>query len=93
MRLSNIYGLTETVAGSLFCGPLNETYKKYTVGKPVDCAIRIVNDSGEDVKEEEIGELLLKGPHIVKGYWNDPELTKEAIKDGWFYTGDLASPG
>jgi len=91
IRISNVYGLTETVAGSLFCGPLNETYKKYTVGKPVDCAIRIVNDLGEDVKEEETGELLLKGPHIVKGYWNDPQLTKEAVKDGWFYTGDLAS--
>lgn len=91
IRISNVYGLTETVAGSLFCGPLDETYKKYTVGKPVDCEIRIVNDSGEDVKHEEAGELLLKGPHIVKGYWNDPELTKEAIKDGWFYTGDLAS--
>ncbi|HEV8083609.1 MAG TPA: AMP-binding protein [Chitinophagaceae bacterium] len=89
--INNIYGLTETVAGSLFCGPLNETYRKYTVGKPVDCDIRIVNDLGEDVKEEETGELLLKGPHIIKDYWNDPALTKEAIKEGWFYTGDFAS--
>ncbi|MEP7251911.1 MAG: AMP-binding protein [Ginsengibacter sp.] len=89
--VNNMYGLTETVAGSLFCGPLNETYRKYTVGKPVDCDIRIVNDLSEDVKEEETGELLLKGPHIIKAYWNDPALTREAIKEGWFYSGDFAS--
>lgn len=91
VRINNVYGLTETVAGSLFCGPLKETYRKYTVGKPVDCEIRIVNDRGEDVMKGEVGELCLKGPHIMKGYLDDVALTNEAIKDGWFYTGDLAN--
>ena len=89
--VNNIYGLTETVAGSLFCGPLKETYKKYTAGKPVDCEVRIIDNSGENVKDDESGELLLKGPHIMKSYWANDKSTSEAFKDGWFYTGDLAS--
>jgi len=89
--LSNIYGLTETVAGSLFCGPLPETYRKYTVGKPVDCRIRIIDEAGEELGAGHIGELCVQGPHVIQNYWADPAQTKEAIKEGWFYTGDLAS--
>src|SRR6476661_2377159 len=87
--ISNVYGLTETVAGSLFCGPLKETYRKYTVGKPVDCEIRIVDENGNDT--EDVGELCLQGSHIMKAYWGDEQATAAAFKDGWFYTGDLAS--
>jgi long-chain acyl-CoA synthetase len=89
--VSNVYGLTETVAGSLFSGPLKETVCKYTVGKPVDCDIRIVNEHGDDVEMGVAGELLLKGPHIMRSYWQDETLTNEYIKNGWFSTGDLAS--
>jgi long-chain acyl-CoA synthetase len=91
VRVSNVYGLTETVAGSLFSGPLDETYRKYTVGKPVDCEIRILNEQSEETANEETGELCLKGPHIMPSYWRDTALTNEAFKDGWFLTGDLAS--
>jgi long-chain acyl-CoA synthetase len=91
IRLSNIYGLTETVAGSLFCGPLHETYKKYSVGKPVDCEIRIVDDSLNLLPPGETGELCLKGDHVMKQYWGSPAITDEVIRDGWFLTGDLAS--
>jgi long-chain acyl-CoA synthetase len=87
----NVYGLTETVAGSLFSGPLPGTSCKYTVGKPVDCEIRIINEHGEDVGIGMPGELLLKGDHIMKSYWQDENLTKEYFKNGWFHTGDLAS--
>jgi long-chain acyl-CoA synthetase len=91
VSVSNVYGLTETVAGSLFSGPLQETSCKYTVGKPVDCEIKIINEQGEDVGTGTPGELLLKGPHIMKSYWQDENLTNNYIKDGWFYTGDLAA--
>jgi long-chain acyl-CoA synthetase len=91
IRLSNIYGLTETVAGSLFCGPLNETYQKYSVGKPVDCEIRIVNDSFAALTTGETGELCLKGNHIMKQYWGSPAMTDEVFRNDWFLTGDLAS--
>jgi len=91
VRVSNVYGLTETVAGSLFSGPLEETFRKYTVGKPVDCEIRIINEQSEETAVEETGELCLKGAHIMTSYWKDPVLTNEAFKEGWFHTGDLAS--
>ncbi|MDZ7264896.1 MAG: long-chain fatty acid--CoA ligase [candidate division KSB1 bacterium] len=50
---------------------------------------RIVNEDGEDVKVNEVGELILRGPSVTPGYWNDPETTQRTIKDGWLYTGDL----
>ncbi|MES2647786.1 MAG: AMP-binding protein [Bacteroidota bacterium] len=89
MKISNVFGLTETVAGSLFSGPSTGTYKKYTVGKPVDCEIRIVDENFVET-EHGAGELCLRGKHIMKGYWRDEVLTAEAFKDGWFFTGDLA---
>ncbi|HTS44059.1 MAG TPA: AMP-binding protein [Puia sp.] len=89
--ICNIYGLTETVAGSLFSGPLQDTFRKYTVGKPVDCSIKIINDEGNEIEKGETGELCLRGDHIMKNYWDDQAATKEAIREGWFHTGDLAS--
>lgn len=50
---------------------------------------RVVDENGNDVKQGEVGELILKGPSVTIGYWRDEEATKESIKNGWFYTGDL----
>lgn len=50
---------------------------------------RIVYEDGEDVKPGDVGEMLLRGETVMKGYWNKPEQTAEVIKDGWLYTGDL----
>ena len=50
---------------------------------------KIVNSSGLEVTVNEIGELLLKGPMCMKGYWNNPKANAEAIQNGWLYTGDL----
>jgi long-chain acyl-CoA synthetase len=59
---------------------------------PVKC--RLVDEDGRDVAKGEPGELLLKGPNILKGYWNDPEATAGAIDDaGWFHTGDILRVG
>src|SRR5699024_516896 len=54
--------------------------------------INVVNDEGEEIAKngEEIGEIIYRGNNVMKGYWNDPEETAKAIKDGWFHTGDLA---
>lgn len=89
-RIVNVYGLTETVCEALYCGPDDGTRKIGTVGKPVDCEARIVNESGDDVPTGDVGELLLKGDHIMKGYFRRPKETAEVLKDGWLYTGDLA---
>jgi long-chain acyl-CoA synthetase len=61
-----------------------------SVGEPADgIEVRIVTESGADVAAGEVGEMVARGPFML-GYWNDPEATAEAIRDGWLYTGDLA---
>ncbi len=52
---------------------------------------KVLNEKGEEVKPGEIGELTVKSPAVMKGYWKSPELTKEALRDGRFYTGDLCT--
>ncbi|MGC3944202.1 MAG: AMP-binding protein [Chryseolinea sp.] len=90
IQIANIYGLTETVTGSVYCGPSTNTFKIGTVGKPADCLIRIIDDAGNEVAKGEKGELLLKGDHIMVGYFNNPEATAKVLIDGWLYTGDIA---
>jgi fatty-acyl-CoA synthase len=52
--------------------------------------VKLVNSSGQEVPSGEDGELLIRGDHMCAGYWNKPEATAEAIREGWFHTGDLA---
>ncbi|MCA8926990.1 MAG: AMP-binding protein [Alphaproteobacteria bacterium] len=87
----NVYGLTETVCEALYCGPTPDTRKVGTVGKPVDCEARIVDDEGKEVAPGSVGELVLRGDHIMRGYFRAPAETAEVLKDGWFHTGDLAA--
>jgi acyl-CoA synthetase (AMP-forming)/AMP-acid ligase II len=51
---------------------------------------RIVDSQGHDVGIDDIGELIVSGPNVFQGYWNRSDATAQAIKQGWFYTGDLA---
>lgn len=50
---------------------------------------RIVNDEGQELAADQVGELILKGPMCMSGYWNNPKATQETIIDGWLHTGDL----
>ncbi|HET6541685.1 MAG TPA: AMP-binding protein [Chryseolinea sp.] len=90
IQIVNIYGLTETVTGSIYCGPSLDTFKIGTVGKPTDCSIKIIDEGGREVTKGEKGELLLKGDHIMVGYFNNPEATSAVLADGWLYSGDIA---
>jgi long-chain acyl-CoA synthetase len=87
---SNGYGLTETSSVTTFNSAEDYLRKPDSVGAPVAvCDVRVVDEDGEDVPAGEIGELWIKGPNVVKGYWNDPEATAETFTDGWLHSGDL----
>jgi fatty-acyl-CoA synthase len=85
------FGLTETAPFVSVLDDRNSIRKKGSIGKtPIHTEARIVDPMDRDVPVGEVGELLVKGPNVFVGYWNKPEATKEALKNGWFYTGDLA---
>jgi fatty-acyl-CoA synthase len=90
LTLSQVYGLTE--ASTLFWLPMENAIEKMgSVGQPVmHSEVGIFDENGMPVKTGEIGEVVVKGPIVMNGYWNRDDLTDEVIKDGWFYTGDLA---
>ncbi len=84
------YGLTE--ASPVVCfQPLQGERKSGTIGIPVPMTdIKLVDDDNNIVADGEAGELCVKGPQIMQGYWNRPEETAKTIKDGWLHTGDVA---
>ncbi len=68
-------------------GPLAD--KLSSVGKPVPhCDLRIVDEEGNDLPALATGELVVRGPNFLKGYWGLPEITSEVLRDGWYHTGD-----
>jgi fatty-acyl-CoA synthase len=88
--ISQIFGQTEssTIA---FLVPDKGVKKIGSVGLPVfHGEVRIVDKTGTEVGPGEVGEIVVKGPTLMSGYWNRPDLTAETIRDGWLYTGDLA---
>ena len=91
VQIVNVYGLTETVCEACYCGPDEESFRPGTVGKPVDCEVKVVDDQGAPVATGEPGELLIKGDNVMKGYFRMPEETAEVLRDGWFHTGDIAA--
>ncbi|MDX9721634.1 MAG: long-chain fatty acid--CoA ligase [Myxococcota bacterium] len=84
------YGLTETSPGATGMGPGECLNKAGTAGRPVLYVdIRIVDDAGQELPTGESGEVIIRGPNVMKGYWKRPEETAKAIRDGWFYSGDI----
>ncbi|MCB1856956.1 MAG: AMP-binding protein [Gammaproteobacteria bacterium] len=85
------YGLTEcTGPGCVHLG-LNNIQKIGSIGVPgFDWECRIVDSEGNDLAMGEAGELLVKGPGVMKEYYRNPQATAEAVKDGWLHTGDIA---
>src|SRR4051812_27110660 len=87
----NGYGLTETTSAVVINSGEEYVGTPDSVGRPVVGAdVRIVDpDRGEDLPAGRVGELLVRGPNVVRGYWNKPEDTAASFTDGWFHTGDL----
>ncbi|MEU4896323.1 long-chain fatty acid--CoA ligase [Streptomyces sp. NPDC044780] len=84
------YGLSETSPVAAF-NPPDRPRKAGSIGLPV-CGVelQLVADDGTPVRPGEVGEIAIRGENVMKGYWNRPEATAEAIRDGWFHSGDLA---
>jgi acyl-CoA synthetase (AMP-forming)/AMP-acid ligase II len=88
---SNGYGLTETSSVTSMNSGDDYVRKPDSCGPPVPvCDVRVVNDAGDAVPTGEPGELWIKGPNIVRGYWNKPEATAASFTNGWLRTGDIA---
>lgn len=86
------YGLTEA-SPVTHCNPLTGVCKPGSVGMPypdTDCKIVDLADGATEMAVGEEGELLIRGPQVMKGYWNRPEETAETLCGGWLYTGDIA---
>ncbi len=90
-RLLEGYGLTEC-APLVSMSPYNQQSFNGTIGVPAPSTdIKIINDEGNEAGFNEPGEMWVKGPQVMKGYYNRVEATDEVIKDGWFATGDVAT--
>jgi long-chain acyl-CoA synthetase len=84
------YGLTESSPVVCF-QPLSGRRQPDTIGIPAPMTeVRLVDDAGADVGAGQPGELIVRGPQVMKGYWQRPEETAQVLKDGWLYTGDVA---
>ena len=91
-RSSNGYGLTETSSVTTMNAGDDYIAKPKSVGVPVAvCDVQVVDADGNVVANGEVGELWIKGPNVVKGYWNKPEATEAAFGGGWFRSGDGAT--
>ncbi|HEV2146762.1 MAG TPA: AMP-binding protein [Longimicrobiaceae bacterium] len=85
------YGLTETSPVVTF-NPLGGKVKVGSIGIPIPSTdVRCADDSGNTVATGQPGELLVKGPQVMLGYWERPDETAKTIKDGWLHTGDVAT--
>jgi len=83
------YGMTET-AVVIASNPLRGKRKPGSVGLPIPgVEVKIVDDEDNPLPVNEVGEIVVRGPNVMKGYWNRPQETEEAFRNGWFHTGDL----
>lgn len=90
VRVSEGYGLSEASPVTCF-NPLDRDRVPGSIGTNiVNVENKVVNELGEEVPVGEVGELIVKGPNVMKGYYKMPEETAATIRDGWLYTGDLA---
>ncbi len=83
------YGLSESSPVASFNHPDRER-KPGSIGTPIEgTQMTVVDDDGAEVPGGEVGEIVIKGPNVMRGYWQRPEATAETIIDGWLHTGDM----
>ncbi|GAA3563346.1 class I adenylate-forming enzyme family protein [Nonomuraea rosea] len=88
---SNGYGMTETTALAIGNGGAEYQAKPDSIGLPTAVVdVRVVDPMGAELPPGEVGELCVRGPNVILGYWNKPEATAQTFVGGWLHTGDLA---
>jgi long-chain acyl-CoA synthetase len=84
------YGLSETSPVASF-NQLGQERKAGSIGTPIEgVEMKVVDDDDNELAPGEVGELVIRGHNIMKGYWNRPDATAEAMRGGWFHSGDMA---
>lgn len=90
VKVQNLYGQTENSPAATTLKDPFALDKIGSVGEPLpNCLVRVVDEQGNDVPTGIVGEIIVKGPHIMKGYLKNPEATAQTIREGWLYSGDL----
>src|SRR5437667_5310807 len=82
------YGLSESTCRSTF-NPPNDRRRAGSCGLPIGNEMKVVDDDDNEVDDGELGEIVLRGENIIKGYFKNPEATELAFQNGWFHTGDI----
>ena len=91
IEVRNLYGMTESCGSGTVIDGEHSMVKAGSCGLPEFLAeLKVVDDDGNEVGPEELGEVVMRADFVMKGYWNIPEATAQTIKDGWLYTGDIA---
>jgi acyl-CoA synthetase (AMP-forming)/AMP-acid ligase II len=89
-QLLNGYGLTETTSAVVTNVGVEYATHPDSVGRPnLTAQVRVVDADGEEVDTGHVGEICVRSPQVVKGYWNDDEATRATFRDGWFHSGDI----
>ncbi len=97
-KLSQGYGAGETTGGLVLLSALDHAQamahhpeRLLSCGRPFgESEVRLLDESGQEVAAGEVGEITVSGPDVFAGYWREPELSAQALRDGWLHTGDLA---
>jgi long-chain acyl-CoA synthetase len=82
------YGLSESTCRSTF-NPTNETRRPGSCGKPIGNDMKIFDDDDQELPDGQLGEIVMRGPNVFKGYFKDTPATEKAFSNGWFHTGDI----
>ncbi|MGY1663467.1 long-chain fatty acid--CoA ligase [Geodermatophilus sp. SYSU D00705] len=92
VTMQQAYGMTEAAPGCTVLDSADAERKVGSAGKPVFFTdVKVVRPDGTDADVDEIGEVVVSGPNVMAGYWEDPEQTAAVLRDGWYHTGDAGS--
>jgi len=92
VTMQQAYGMTEAAPGCTVLDSADAQRKVGSAGKPLFfTGLRVVRPDGTDAGPGEVGEVVVRGPNVMAGYWNDPERTAEVLVEGWYHTGDAGS--